>query len=225
MRGRMEPARFRIGLAGRIGAWLLRALGATWRIRIEGIDPRPGSTSPHLGALWHRDLLVAGYIFRDSGISIPISQSRDGDLAAAIARPLGFAAPPRGSSSTGGTTILRELIKWLDEGGTAAIVVDGPRGPALSSKSGIIALAGWSRTPITGLGFSARPCLRLASWDRTLVPLPFAQVTCRFGSPLVVAKAKEPETREADRLGLELQLNRMTRELDQAAGPTEKDPA
>lgn len=214
-----------IGIAGRIGAWLLRALGATWRIRIEGIDPRPGSTSPHLGALWHRDLLLAGYIFRDSGISIPISWSREGALAAAIALPLGFAPPPRGSSSRGGAAVLLELKNRLKEGGTAAIIVDGPRGPAHSSKPGIIALADWSRTPITGLVFSARPCLRLASWDRTLIPLPFAQVTCRFGTPLVVGKGGNPETREATRLELELQLNRMTRELDQAAGLGQEHPA
>lgn len=209
---------FRTHLAGRLGAWLIRLIGATWRVRIEGIDPRAESTFPQLGALWHRDALVAGYVFRDAEIAMPISRSRDGDLAAAIAMHLGFTAPPRGSSSQGGTPAVRGLITKLREGHTAAIVIDGPRGPARVPKPGIIALSGWADTPVTGLAFSARSCFRLASWDRTLIPLPFSSVTCRFLPPLRIDNTEDPEAREAGRRKLEIELNRATDELDTANG-------
>ena len=208
-----------ITLLGHIGGWALRILGMTWRVRTEGTDPRTTeSNAAHIGALWHRDILLAGYFFRDSSIAIPVSQSGDGDLAAAILQSLGFAPSPRGSSSRGGTAVVRELIQHVQGGGIAAIMTDGPRGPAGSSKAGIITLADKSKTPITPVCFSARPCVRLASWDRTLIPLPFARVVCRFGDPILTGTLSTPEERESARREVERQQQRITRDLDQAVG-------
>ena len=204
----------------RVASWmvagLLRAIGLTWRITVEGTDPREQSSSSQIGALCHRDILLAGFFFRDSGISVPVSRSRDGALAAAILHRLGFAQSPRGSSSKGGSSALLELIKRVTGGDIAAIIVDGPRGPASVAKPGVVYLAAHTRVPITPVSFSARPCLRLQSWDRTMIPLPFARVTCRFGTPVqpVAEEADDAQARESSRAALETQLQNATRELD-----------
>ena len=91
-------------------AMAVRCLGSTWRIRTEGQNPLLASKNTQLGALWHRDLIVSAFFFRDQGFIVPISRSRDGNIAAATATHLGYAPPARGSSSSGGRGAFRKMV-------------------------------------------------------------------------------------------------------------------
>jgi lysophospholipid acyltransferase (LPLAT)-like uncharacterized protein len=204
---------------GWLGALALRALGRTWRVSFEGPDPFAGSgAQPQIGAFWHRDLLVASYLFRNRGITACVSRSRDGDLITGALAHLGYARPARGSTSRGGAAGLREMVRLVRNGLIAAVVTDGPRGPARRSKPGVITLARLTAAPITPLALSGRPCLRFRSWDRTLLPLPFARVICRFAPPIAVGPDDERETEDRLRLALDRELNRMTDALDLRLG-------
>ena len=109
---------------GSLVALAVRCLGSTWRIRTEGENPLLLGDGPQLGALWHRDLIPAAFVFRDRGFLVPISQSRDGNIASGIVTRLGYASPARGSSSKGGSNALRALVSELRAGNTAAIVLE-----------------------------------------------------------------------------------------------------
>lgn len=195
-------------LFGWLASRVLRLLGATWRVEVVGRDPRgtprltgadatashaagrEGATpaaphAPHLAALLHQSLVVAAWLFRDAGYAVAVSRSRDGERVAELLRHLGYGEPARGSSSRGGSAALLGLLRRMAAGTTVAVLVDGPRGPAAVAKPGIAALARRSTTPIQPVALAARPAFRLASWDRTLVPLPFARVVCAFGEPIV----------------------------------------
>jgi hypothetical protein len=172
---------------GALGAWTLRLLGATWRLERSGSDPFSGpGDGPVLGALLHRDFLIAAWAFRDRGLHVGVSRSRDGDRIDAALGRLGYGASARGSSSRGGAAAQRGLIARLREGRSVAVVVDGPRGPAGEPKPGIVQLARHSGRAITPVRFEAAPAWRFGSWDRACLPLPFARVVCRFGEPLAV---------------------------------------
>ena len=201
-------------LIGWLGAWALRALGATWRLRVEGCDT---TLDGGLGAVWHCDLLLGTWFFRDRGVAMCVSRSHDGDLVAAALAHLGFAEPPRGSSSSGGSAVLRQLVRMLESGVTVGMLTDGPRGPARRSKSGVVSLARLTGVPITPVAIWARPRLRLRSWDRTLLPPPFARVVCRFGGPIAVPRDASPE-REDELCG---ELDRELVRLFGAAGEAE----
>ncbi|MEE8165029.1 MAG: DUF374 domain-containing protein [Myxococcota bacterium] len=204
--------RLLLRLFGILSSGLLRLLGATWRLRVLGNDPRSPtamgeSPTVHLAALFHETLLPSAYLFRDRGYSVAISRSRDGDLIEATLYGLGYSQPARGSSSKGGSTALLSLVRMIESGTTVSVLVDGPRGPAWVSKTGIIALARLTGLPIQPVAFSARPAIRLKSWDQSLVPLPFARVVCAFGEPLIV-----------DDVGDERHERNATRELDRRLG-------
>ncbi len=201
-------------IAGRFAALFLRGLGATWRISVEGPDPLSTESGPHLGAFWHRDALIAAYLFRDRGFSVPASRSRDGDLVSQLLLGLGYATPVRGSSSQGGASALRALARTIEDGITISIQTDGPRGPARTSKPGIVGLARRTGVPISPLAFSAHPCIRFRSWDGTLLPLPFARVLCIHGPAITVPKAIGLEEEEALRTKLDRNLNHLTDEVD-----------
>ncbi len=209
MRSRMVVA-----VMGAIGAWLIRAVGSTWRLEIEGPKPPGPGEAPVLGAFWHQNILMAAFVFRDRQYGAPVSRSRDGDLIAAALDHLGYAALPRGSSSRGGTMVLRALARMVKGGTTVSIQTDGPRGPAGTSKLGIVALARLSGAPIAPVGFSATPCLRLRSWDRMCLPLPFARVRCVHAPRIRVHRDADPDTEARTLLELDRELNRLTAEMD-----------
>ena len=204
-----------------LASWLFRALAATWRIRFEG--PDPFATPPprrQLGALWHRNVLAAAGVFRGSGIHVPVSLSRDGEHIAALLPHLGLAVPPRGSSNRGAVGLLRSMARLVEGGETIAILTDGPLGPARVSKPGVISLARLTGQPIVPVAISARPCLRFGSWDRMLLPLPFARVVCRYGEAIPVEDSASRERREELRAALDARLHEMTDALDAELGPT-----
>jgi len=176
---------------GRLSSALLRLLGATWRVEIVGDDPRDerdakSSAVAHLAALFHESMLPCAWFFRDRRYSVAVSRSRDGDLIRATLLPLGYSEPARGSSSRGGSAALLGLVRQHGGGTTVAVLVDGPRGPARVAKPGIVSLARLAQSPIQPVAFSARPAVRLGSWDQSLLPLPFARVVCAFGKPIEV---------------------------------------
>jgi lysophospholipid acyltransferase (LPLAT)-like uncharacterized protein len=202
------------GLVGVLGAFLIRALGATWRVRTEGDDPFPASRLA-IGAFWHRGLLVLAHYYRDRDAVVMVSRSRDGDLIDGVLQRLGFARSPRGSSSRGGATALRSQIQRVREGRYGGILCDGPRGPARRLQRGVLTLARKTGLPIQTLALAARPCIRFGSWDRVLLPLPFARVRCVYGrafDPTASGDA-EPLRRQ-----VEAELNRLTDAADASLG-------
>ena len=110
-----------------------------------------------------------------------ISLSADGEfIAKAVARQ-GIPAV-RGSSANkdkadrakGGSQALRDGLRQLKVG-ALAITPDGPRGPANVMAEGLPLLAKLSGAPTLFIGMSCSPAIRLSSWDRAVLPLPFAK--------------------------------------------------
>ena len=110
-----------------------------------------------------------------------ISLSADGEfIAKAVARQ-GFPAV-RGSSANkdkadrakGGSQALRDGLRQLKAGGLA-ITPDGPRGPARQMAEGLPLMAKLSGAPALFIGMSCNPAIRLSSWDKAVLPLPFGK--------------------------------------------------
>ena len=199
-------------LLARPAAWLLRALASTWRVEIRGDDPfAPGAARPVLAALWHEGALCAAGLYRDHGVHVAVSRSRDGEHIAAVLAKLGFGESLRGSSSRGGAEALRGVLRALDDGAVVAVLVDGPRGPAHVAKSGIVAAAKLAGVPILPVGIAARPCVRFASWDRMKLPLPFARVRLQYADRIDVAREASEAEVEATRAALESRLDALPR--------------
>lgn len=206
-------------IATAIGARLIRMLGATWRLDVSGPDPFASGDRPLLGAVWHRGVFLAAHHFRDRHVTVIVSHSRDGDWIEALLSRLGYAPSPRGSSSRGGAAALRQQIRAARDSGIAALLPDGPRGPAGVAKAGVVFLARACRAPLFPVGFSARPAIRFGSWDRMLLPLPFARVACVYGEPLLVPREGGDEALETARVELERRLHAANEAADRRIAP------
>jgi len=202
-------------LFGRVTATALRALGATWHIEQHGPDPFTAPTNPTggpvIGVVWHEHVLVLTHRFRDRRFSVAVSRSRDGEWISAALPALGYLEPVRGSSSRGGTAALLGLVRLVRAGTTVSILADGPRGPAHHSKLGPIALARLSGAPLTPVAFDSTPAIRFQSWDRTVLPLPFARVRLRYGAPIPVPSDASEEDEERFREQLDAALRDLNR--------------
>jgi lysophospholipid acyltransferase (LPLAT)-like uncharacterized protein len=208
--------RLTVAAGGWLGAVLLRALGATWRVRQLADDDPTARGEPAIGAFWHRALFPAAWRFRDLGAAIPVSRSRDGDRIVAVLDRLGYGASPRGSSSRGGPAALAGAIRAAHEGRFIGVLCDGPRGPARRCKPGVLAIARATGLPLYPVAFAARPALTFPSWDRTILPLPFARVLVTGGAPIRIPAEAGKEDLESLRQHLERELERLQAVADSA---------
>lgn len=154
---------------------------------------------------WHQQFLGAIRHFKEYEPyrgSLMISKSSDGELIAGVARRSGF-YPVRGSSSRGGRPALVEMIGRLKETGLAAHILDGPTGPMGVVKAGVIQLASAAGAAIVPFYTSADRAWYFKSWDRFMLPKPFARVTLRFGDLLPCPPSENSEAFEQQRASLE----------------------
>jgi len=168
-----------------------RGLAATWRFQVDGREHHDlAARGPFVYALWHHALLPLLWWHRHRGITLLVSRHRDGELLAAPATRLGYRLA-RGSSTRGGAGGLRALLRDLESGGVVAVTPDGPAGPARQVKPGVLRAAAAAGVPILPVTAVASPAWRLRTWDRLLVPRPFATVRVRYGAPLLPERATE----------------------------------
>lgn len=201
---------------GPLGSWALRLLGATMRTRRDerAVADLLAARAPVIYVVWHARLLLLPYLYRNRGLRVLISRSRDGELMAGLVQRFGFTVV-RGSSSRGGASGLRALARALAEGHSVVVVPDGPRGPSESVKPGVVALARLSGAPVVPLALAASAEWRTRSWDGFRVPKPFARCVVRFGEPVRVASQPGRAGDESTRKEIEAALREVTWRADE----------
>ena len=137
-----------------------------------------------LYATWHRGLFFVLYWYRNQNAVSIASASDDGELAAQAAKRFGWITA-RGSSSRGGRQAYRTMENLVKQGHRGGLVADAPRGPRFVSKLGIIYLAKRTGIPIIPVIWSADRCWKLNSWDRTIIPKPFARMVALFADDYI----------------------------------------
>jgi lysophospholipid acyltransferase (LPLAT)-like uncharacterized protein len=183
--------RLALAIVPRLASMAIRCLGVTLRYRDvcdPGATPGYDIPPPAVYAFWHRCLLAGAWRFRRYGLTILISRSFDGELIARTVERLGFVAV-RGSSSRDGTVGLRSLHRAYLAGNYCAITADGPRGPALVAKPGVVHLAQLLDTSVSTCYIHPHSAWQLRSWDGFLIPKPFSRVTIAWTVPVPAQQA------------------------------------
>jgi lysophospholipid acyltransferase (LPLAT)-like uncharacterized protein len=200
----------------------LRTIAATIRFRFEDRSGLFQGCEPEeklIFAVWHNRLalVLIGYrrhVTRFAPrrrLAGMVSASRDGGFLTHVLR-LFDVEPVRGSSSRRGSRALREMIGWAEQGYDLAITPDGPRGPCYKVQEGVISAAQWSGLPIVPASYFLSWKIRLSSWDRFQVPLPFSRCDITIGKVVRVPRDCSDGEREALRQQLEAELRTITRD-------------
>lgn len=200
--GKRDDWRVRLGVP--VGVALLRMLAATWRVERHGeVEWARGAASGKgsVLALWHGQLFPLAWAVRDMGLRVLVSEHRDGEIITRILEHLGYTMI-RGSSTRGGARALAEIIRELKAGRGIAITPDGPKGPARVFSPGAAVAAQRAEVPVFPLYCSVSSAWRFNSWDRFMIPKPFARVVVYLGAPTRVRGTTPAEAAEdAPRLG------------------------
>lgn len=182
--------------------WLVQLYFKSWRIDAEErrlVLDAIERESPLPVVFWHTHLILANgvlYRFRKgfrTRFSILLSPSKDGDLVAGILHSQGHTTV-RGSSSKSAVRSLVALRKEIERCQSLCIPVDGPQGPRGVPKEGVVLLTkAQKNTTALLLFFHAKNCKFLGSWDKTMIPPPFAKVSVQFD----LIQQEAGETRES----------------------------
>lgn len=167
-----------------------------------------------VGLLWHEEVMTVAYGYAYLGFR-PHTLASVGPSGEVIARMLarcGFVVF-RGGSTTHRSRrregVLQEMIEHMrttDEV-VYGLTVDGSKGPPYRMKSGGIVIARECEKPIALARTWFKRYIRLPTWDRMVVPLPFNVIRYYWKGPFLVPEnAATPEGLETFRLQLENDL-------------------
>ena len=190
----------------------------SWTMRIEVINEQVQDDyrrrgEPIISAFWHGRLLMMPTGYRWKRATSLISLHQDGELISRTVEYFGYRSI-RGSTTRGGFSAMREMLKASEEGYDIAITPDGPRGPRYRVQKGIIELARRTGMDIIPITFNASRKKIFRSWDRFLLPYPFSQGVFIWGEPLHVPRQMDDNAFEKKRLLLERRLREITDRAD-----------
>ena len=204
--------RVQITVLSWIASAVVGLIGRTLRMTVtleEGSVPGLQQISPGIYPFWHRCVLPAAWLFRNHGIGVLTSLSRDGEYIARVIRHFGF-VPVRGSSSRGGQRGLLEMEAMVKAGGAVAFTIDGPRGPRYVAKKGPVMLARLTGIPITAFYAAVEKRWVLKTWDAMVIPKPFSRVHVRGAKYIYVPPDADDAALDRHYAEMQAALERVT---------------
>jgi lysophospholipid acyltransferase (LPLAT)-like uncharacterized protein len=196
-----EPTR-KVTWSSRLGSAFIQAIARTWRFRVvneEASVRERAAGRPVVMALWHGEMLPLLFYHRNRQIAVLVSEHGDGEISARILSAFGFRLV-RGSTSRGAARSLIAIDRELGAGFDVGITPDGPRGPRHSVAPGALLAAHRANVRILPLAAKSSAFWQLGSWDRFMIPKPFARVTIAYGDPVMVDAASSREAGERTEL-------------------------
>jgi lysophospholipid acyltransferase (LPLAT)-like uncharacterized protein len=199
---------------------------SSWVVRGDETPKRLWAAGePFILAFWHGRLLMMPYCWnRRVPINMLISQHVDGQLIAHTVRHFGISTVS-GSSSKGGSTALRAIVRSLKARECVGFTPDGPRGPRMRASAGLVNAARLAGVPILPCTFGIGRRHVLESWDRFVLALPFSRGVFLWGEPIRVPEDSDARALEAARVLVENNLNALSREADRLCGAVPIEPA
>lgn len=201
------------------GGLILPTLIKSWRVELD--------LPPHLKqlreghkvilAFWHnRQIGLIRVANELRPVKVLISRHGDGEIIARIVARFGIGSV-RGSSTRGGKAAVRQLVTASRES-HLAITPDGPVGPRYQAKQGVALVAALTGLPIVWVSWSTDRAWRFNSWDRFILPKPFARMRYRVEGTVEIPRNAGAEQIEAGRLEIETRMNALTAALDREMG-------
>jgi lysophospholipid acyltransferase (LPLAT)-like uncharacterized protein len=225
---RLTPGRlFVYRLAALLTYAIIETVWRTGRLRFTNLD-RLQALVREQGAVvpvfWHQHLLVCARFIVDRRAGLKtgfmISPSVDGQAPTMLAELYG-AHVVRGSGSYTGMRAVRGVYQAIVKDGISpGITPDGPRGPRFKFKPGAIFTAQISRKAVVPIAYAAKPAWVLRTWDKFVIPPPFARISIAIGEPYFPPKKMNDE--EMEQAERELERRMLQTYKDAAAALTAK---
>lgn len=180
--------------------WIIyQPLRLSWRFELiesESLKAARKNGDVVTFAHWHGDELGILYLLKRYNCCVMTSTSKDGELINGFLRIMGVKTS-RGSSTRGGVSALKGLLRLTKSGFNPCVAVDGPKGPYHKVKPGVLEISKLTGSKICPLGASCNNAFVFKrSWNKAYLPLPFAKISVVMGD-LVPAVRREEDAHAA----------------------------
>jgi lysophospholipid acyltransferase (LPLAT)-like uncharacterized protein len=205
LRGIVVPPLVALGVAvvPRLYLLYMRLVFATSRIRTHDYERLHDIIREHDGAvglLWHEEVFSVAYGYYRLGFRphTLASLGRAGEVITRMLELCGFVVFRGGSSSKASRRrgdVVQQMIQHMRENRQViyGITVDGSQGPAYRIKRGGVVIARECRRPVILSRTWYRRSLRLPTWDRTAIPLPWNEIAYSLAGPYRVPDDADTE--------------------------------
>lgn len=175
-------------------------------VRVRHVNPPEDlDRAPYIECAWHEALLpyfiarmpyVAPFVWMNH----PAWYMKGVHL---FLRWMGVQKLALGSSGHGGRAALASLVPEVAAGRATFLNPDGPHGPAHRVKDGALELSAATGVRILALRFACSRELRLPTWDRKRLPLPFSTLEVSYAvlEPVSAGALEPARARLAELLG------------------------
>jgi len=205
----------------------MKLVFATSRVETNGFERLHDITREHDGAvalLWHEEVFTVayGYSFFAFKPHTLASPGTAGELITRMLDLCGYVVFRGGSSrkaSRRRAGVVGLMVDHMraNRDVTYGITVDGSYGPAYRMKPGGVLIARACGKPLALVRTWCQRSLRLPTWDRTAIPLPFNRIRYYLAGPYTVPDDTDTEA------GLERFVLRLEDELIEIAAQSYRD--
>jgi lysophospholipid acyltransferase (LPLAT)-like uncharacterized protein len=200
-------------------ALYLKLVQRTNRFTIDPPDlfSRVDADWPVIIAMWHGQHFMVPFGKRPQDrYRVLISRHGDGGMNAIACRYFGIEAirasgageKREKTAEKGGVSGLKAMLRSLGEGFSITVTADVPKTARVAGE-GIVMLAALSGRPIYPFTVVTSRRFQFRSWDKASLGKPFGRGAMVLGEPVRVARDADANTREAARLQLERELDRV----------------
>lgn len=193
-----------------IAKYVLKAILKTCRIEVIGLEhlEKIADQESCLMMLWHSRIAMTCEFFARFLPRVVytafLSNSRDGEPIARLLTSYPRARTIRVAHDMKHQALHKMIAQLKSEKTLIIVTPDGPKGPPLKVKPGIIAAAQATSCAIIPFGWEGSRCWRLNSWDQFRLPKPFCTITIKIGPPIYLS---ENQDKSAAAKQLELALH------------------
>lgn len=146
---------------------------------------------------WHGQMAFCPFVWRHitrkkrRGFFMLISGHPDGKIISHAIKNLGINTI-EGSASKDGSSAFRKMLREISNGNVIGITPDGPRGPFEQiNNDGVFMLSLLSGACVIPIGYTVSNYIRLKTWDKFMLPLPFGKGKFISCPPIAAPKDKD----------------------------------
>ncbi len=156
---------------------LVQLLLRTQRWHIKGLELLEGDEA-RLIFSWHGELALNAFcLYRHQyPIHLLASQHKDGETIARLLKRWNFRMIRGSTQSKDALKATKQMIHLLKQQATIGITADGPKGPIHRVKSASVKLALRQNAVLLTMRAKASSAYTLNTWDRFIIPKPFAKI-------------------------------------------------
>lgn len=199
----------------RFYCWYMTFVWYTSKVEYFGLEKTIHARKKDGGVvavLWHETVFFSAYAFRELRGSALASVSDFGEMITRMLKRL-QSEIIRGGSSRGKsrkkTQVVKEMILHMNNNQNIlyGLTVDGSHGPKYKTKKGAVIIAKETGKPICAVHVTCTPRLRLLTWDRTIIALPFSHIVIFMEGPYYCPENANEEEVEVLREKIDEVLN------------------